>query len=439
MDYLQDIKNASDDPKQMEALYQDVLESGENSLFKSSLLAAYEQMPENVLLAAWYYRLQQVAFDDVKEKKDGVNWKLAIPLSIISGLFFWLITDTNGPLFLDHLPYLVIFWAPIATIFAVAFLSGTAKQHYQRAGFAVVGLSLVGLYILLISPGLTGKYQDRYVDLMAIHLPLAAWVTLGISVLGLRSTYKDRFAFLIKSIETMITAGLYLIFGMVLGGITFGMFAALNVDIPDLWMRLVIAGGYGLLPTLAVATIYDPIVAPSAQDFTQGLSKFIATMMRILLPLTLSVLVVYTFVIPFNFMEPFKQRDVLIVYNAMLFAVMGLLMGATPIRPKELTPVMQKWLRSGILAVAILAALISIYAMSATVYRTVQWGITVNRLTVIGWNTINIGILVGLIVKQFRDDRENWVESAQQVFSYGTNFYVAWGLFLIVAIPLLFR
>ena len=237
----------------------------------------------------------------------------------------------------------------------------------------------------------------------------------------------------------MITAGLYLIFGAVLGGITFGMFAALNVTIPDLWMRLVIAGGYGLLPTLAVATIYDPIVAPSAQDFTQGLSKFIATMMRLLLPLTLAVLVVYVFVIPFNFMEPFKQREVLIVYNLMLFGIMGLLLGATPIRPKELSPEMQKWLRSGILAVAILAALISIYAMSATVYRTVQWGITVNRLTVIGWNTINIGILAGLIIKQFKAGAEKWVESLQQVFSFGTNFYFAWGLFLIVAMPLIFR
>ncbi len=439
MKYLQDIRDASEDPKQMESLYRDVLERGQSATFQSDLVAAYEEMPENVLLAAWYYRLQRAAPSEAKEKRDGINWKLAIPLSIITGLVFWSITDTDGPLFLDHLPYLVIFWAPIATIFSVAFLAGTAKQYYRRAALIVVGLILAGLYVFLVSPGLTDKHIMRYLELMAIHLPLMAWVTLGIAVLGLRSSYEDRFAFLIKSIETMITAGLYLIFGMVLAGITFGMFAALNVEIPPLWMRLVIAGGFGLLPTLAVATIYDPTLASSAQDFTQGLSKFIATMMRILLPLTLAVLVVYVFVIPFNFLEPFKQREVLIVYNLMLFGIMGLLMGATPIRPGDLSPKVQAWLRSGILAVAILGTLISVYAMSATVCRTVQWGITVNRLTVIGWNTINIGILVALIVKQFKDGREKWVASLQQVFSFGTNFYVAWGLFLLVAIPLLFR
>ncbi|MBC8509600.1 MAG: hypothetical protein H8D34_32535 [Chloroflexi bacterium] len=439
MKYLQDIRIASEDPKQMESLYQEVLERGESAAFQSDLLAAYEEMPENVLLAAWYYRLQQAVPIEAREKKAGVNWKLAIPLSIITGLFFWLITDTDGPLFLDHLPYLVMFWAPIATIFSVAFLAGTAKQHYRRAVLIVVGLILAGLYVFLVSPGLTGIFQTRYLDLMALHLPLMAWITLGIAVLGWGSTSKDRFAFLIKSIEAMITAGLYLIFGAVLGGITFGMFAALNVNIPDLWMRLIIAGGYGLLPTLAVATIYDPTVAPGGQDFTQGLSKFIATMMRLLLPLTLAVLVIYVFVIPFNFMEPFNQRDVLIVYNIMLFAIMGLLMGATPIRKNDLSQSMQIWLRSGILAVAILGALISIYAMSATVYRTVQWGITVNRLTIIGWNTINIGVLIALIVKQFKDGRDKWIESLQQVFSYATNAYVFWGLFLVVVIPLLFR
>ncbi len=439
MDYLQDIKNASEDPEQMETLYQRVLERGENTAFQVDLLTAYEEAPENVLLAAWYYRLQQSAPSELKKKRDGVNWKLAIPLSIITGLVFWMITDSDGPLFLDHLPYLVMFWAPIATIFSVAFLAGTAKQNLRRGISVAVGLILVGLYVFLMSPGLSDKYQIRYLDLMAIHLPLMAWISLGITILGLRSTFEDRFAFLIKSIETMITAGLYLIFGMVLGGITLGMFAALNVDIPDLWMRLMVAGGFGLLPTLAVATIYDPLVRPSAQDFAQGLSKFIATMMRLLLPLTLAVLVVYIFVIPFNFMEPFKQREVLIVYNLMLFGIMGLLLGATPIRPDDLSDRVQTWLRYGILAVAILGTLVSIYAMSATIYRTIQWGITVNRLTVIGWNTINIGILIALIFKQFKDGDETWVESLQKVFSYGTNFYVAWGIFLVVAIPLLFR
>jgi hypothetical protein len=439
MIYLSHIREAREDPERLEGIYQEARQNAETDDFQAGLLAAYEESPENMLLAAWYYRMQQAAPEEPRERKAGVNWKLAIPLSILTSLVLWLITAEEGPMFLDHLPYFVIFWSPIAALFSVGFLAGTAKRNYARTLIITIALLLSGLYVFLISSGLSENSQTRYLDLMAIHLPLLAWVTLGITVLGFKSSYQDRFAFLIKSIETMITAGLYLIFGMVLGGITFGMFAALNVEIPEPIMRLVLVGGFGLLPTLAVATMYDPTAGPKEQDFTQGLSKFIATMMRLLLPLTLAVLVIYTFVIPFNFMEPFHQREVLIVYNALLFGIMGLLMGATPIRTDELEPRTQRWLRIGILATAILGALISIYALSAIVYRTLDWGITVNRLAVIGWNTINIGILIALIVKQFKDGQQRWVESLQQVFSFGTNFYVAWGLFLLVTIPLLFR
>jgi hypothetical protein len=137
-------------------------------------------------------------------------------------------------------------------------------------------------------------------------------------------------------------------------------------------------------------------------------------------------------------LEPYENRDVLIVYNLMLFGIIGLLLGATPIRGDDLSPTLQKWLRIGIIVVAILAVLISIYALSATVFRTVEGGLTLNRLTIIGWNIINITILLWLIYKQFKDGREKWIESMQSVFSLAANAYMVWGLFLLVAVPLIF-
>jgi len=149
--------------------------------------------------------------------------------------------------------------------------------------------------------------------------------------------------------------------------------------------------------------------------------------------------VIYLFVIPFNFMEPFVNRDVLIVYNLMLFAILGLLIGATPICPEDISAKVQNALRNGILAVAILAVLVSLYAMSAVVYRSVVGGITINRLTIIGWNSINIAILILLIVKQFKSGRQAWVKSLRSAFSIGTNAYMFWAIFLTIAVPLLFR
>jgi hypothetical protein len=302
-----------------------------------------------------------------------------------------------------------------------------------------LGVLAAAAYAILLAPVFRFDWaSEQYLILATIHIPLLCWVALGVSALGIRSSVADRFAFLIKSIEVAIVAGLYLGAGMAFGGITIGMFAALGIELPEILLRLIAAGGFGLVPVLALATIYDPTATPAGQDFEQGLSKFIATMMRLLIPLTLVVLAIYITVIPFYFLAPFERRDVLIVYNLMLFAIVGLLMGATPIRGGDLSPSLRKLLRIGIIVVAGLVVLVSLYALSAVVYRTFQGGWTLNRVTVIGWNSINIGILLVLIATQIRKGREGWIEALQAVFSRATNAYLAWGLFVLIALPILF-
>jgi len=273
---------------------------------------------------------------------------------------------------------------------------------------------------------------------MALHLPLLALAGVGITLVGIKSSAQERFAFLLKAIEVGVTGGVYVIVGGMFAGITIGLFRALNIQLPDDLIKALVAAGGGVICVLAVATVYDPRVAPLAQRFEQGLGKLVPTMMRLLLPLTLIVLVVYLFVIPFNFMQPFRNRDILIVYNAMLFAVMGLLIGATPLEEHDL-PKYHGALRAGILTVASLTVLISLYALSATVYRTALGGFTLNRVTIIGWNTINIGILVLLIYKQVKHGAAAWVGSLQSAVSAGTIAYVVWALFLTLISPWLFR
>jgi hypothetical protein len=438
MDFVEEIRSAESNPRQLENLYTEAEQKGQLDVFQSALLACYKTAPDNLLYAAWFYRLQHKTGDRIKLDRT-VNWVAAVPLSILTALIFWALSDFNHLLVFDKVPQLLLWWSPIATTSALAFLLITSRKNIGRTLVLGIGLLVLTVYGILLTPRLDPAWKaDQYIVLIAIHIPLLCWIALGISVLGFNSTVEDRFAFLIKSIDVIITAGLYLIAGMAFGGITVGMFAALGIKLADIWLRLVAAGGFGLLPVLAVATIYDPIASPSSQSFEQGLSKFIATMMRLLLPLTLGVLVIYIFVIPFNFVTPFQSRDVLIVYNLMLFAILGLLLGATPIQGDNLSPKLQQWLRTGIIVVAILVEIISLYALSATVYRTIQGHLTLNRLAVIGWNIINIGILLWLIYRQFKDSRQNWIKSLQSVFSLATNAYMVWGLFVMIAFPLLF-
>ena len=439
MDLILDIQAAKNNPHKMEQLYQAAQDEDKSEAFQSALLSCYQEAPDNLLYAAWFYRFQKTG-ETASKSRQAINWNLAVPLSILTGLIFWGLSDFEVNLFLDHLPRLVLWWSPIATMSALVFITVTANKNHVRAVFLGLGLFAAAAYVILLAPGFDVAWKtNHYLDLSAIHLPLLCWIALGISVLGFKSSREDRFAFMIKSIEVMITAGLYLIAGMVLGGITIGMFEALSISLPDIWLRLIAVGGFGLLPVMAVASVYDPTASPSQQDFDQGLSKFIATMMRLLLPLTLVVLVIYIFVIPFNFMEPYGNRDVLIVYNLMLFAIMGLLLGTTPVHSGDLSQQLKKWLRIGIISVAILAALVSIYALSAIAYRTIDGGLTINRLTIIGWNSINIVILFWLVYKQIKDGHEKWIDSLHSVFSLAAIAYLTWGLFLVIMMPVLFR
>jgi hypothetical protein len=438
MPYLQEIISRKNNPQQLEALFQVARARHETGQFMTDLDACFSGEPDNLLLQAWHYRLQSIMAEPRRLEGISGNWKLAIPLAILNGLVLWAL---SGPklTFIHQVPWLALLAAPITAVFVMAFLALTAHKNYRRSLAVGIGLAFIVAIAILFAYWVAVISSENYLILAALHLALLAWAGVGVALVGLAYDSDNRFAFLIKFLEVFIVGGIYLIAGMVFGGITLGMFQALSVELPEILMRLIAVGGAGLIPVIAVVTIYDPLAEPKDQDFTQGLSKFIGTMMRLLLPLTLGVLLVYLFVIPFNFFQPFRNRDVLIIYNAMLFAIMGLLVGATPIDLGELSPRLGSALRRGIIAVAILATLVSLYALSAILYRTATGAVTINRLTMIGWNIINIALLVMIVSRLLRSSALPWNERIKAVFSLGAVAYVSWALLVILVMPFIFR
>jgi hypothetical protein len=435
MEFDGEIRTAESNPQLLEEIYQRARRNDQVGAFRTALIARYETAPDNVLLAAWYYRLQN-GVESTRKFARKTNWLIAVPLSILTGLIFWALSDVEHLTVRDDIPHLLLWWSPIATMSALLFMAVTAKAHLTRAITLGASLLLATTYCIIVASSFGKDWaSEQYLIVAAIHIPLLCWTALGLMA-GVRSSATERFAFLFKSIEMGIVAGLYLAAGMAFGGITVGMFAALSIELPEVLLRLIAAGGFGLLPVLALATVYDPDAAPSAQDFDQGLSRLITTLMRLLLPLTLIVLIIYVLVIPFNFRAPFENRDVLIVYNAMLFGIVGLLIGTTPITGENLSPKLQRVMRNGIVAVAGLAVLVSIYALAAILNRTLEGDLTLNRLTVIGWNGINIGILVALIVTQIRTDLDRWIETLHTVFSWAAVVYLIWSILLLAAAPI---
>ncbi len=437
MNEAQLVTQYRDNPEQLESLYQQMRSSGATAVFAAELETAYSADPQNLLLAAWHYRLKHATAD--ADSARSINWGVAVPIAVVLGLLFWLLFDPNE-MFLDSVPLILIFWAPLTAVAVLTFLALASRlagvtQSPARTVAAAGALALVTLYAYLMAPRLVNP--DYYLQQIAIQLPLLAWAAVAFAVIGWRDQVRERFAFLTKSLEAAVTGGVFLIVLLMFAGLTITMFNVLGTDIDETWLELLVFGSAGFVPVLAVALVYDPARGPSEQIFHQGVGRVVPALFRLMIPLTLIVLVVYVIAIPFNFRGAFENRDTLIVYNVVQFAVVGLLLAATPLELDDLQPRARPWLRGGIIAVALLALLVSLYAFAAIVTRTAEGAITMNRLTFIGWNVINIALLVMLLWRQLRAGAD-WVLPIQKTYSQWTAVYAAWALAMTLLVPLLF-
>ena len=441
------VNRFADDPEQLERLYHEAVAAGQASSFRRAIRQGRQVLPENRLFAAWYFRLEYVA---IELSNFVVNWSWVIPLALLNGLLFWILSDeafvikyANYAVLsrysAEFAPVIVFLGAPLSASVTMLYLTAMGQGRWRRTiTILAVILSLVG-YIILVYPQLgTRTFQEQYLILMVVHLPIISLAGVGLYLLYEDRDPASRFAFLMKAVEVFVMGGLLVGAGGVFIGITFALFAALDIEFNEALVRLLTVGGLGMLPLVAVVLNYDPRVAPAEQSFQDGLSKLVAIIMRLLLPLTLIVLVIYLVFIPFNFFEPFENRDVLFIFNGMLFGVIALLVGATPFTKADLSPRMMRQLRLGIMAVAALAALVSVYALAAIIYRLNVDRMTPNRLAVLGWNILNTVGLITLLVYQLRTEAARWLQALYRTYQIGSAVYVIWATLVIVALPWFF-
>lgn len=448
---LDAVRAAAGDPAELESLYQRARAMDAAGGFAAAIESAYAEAPENLLFGAWRYRLLQApataqsaiatTAETQETERTAWQWRVAIPLSIALGLAFWFLSTPDLTLSVGRAPAFILLAPPLAAAFLIGFLAVGARAHYVRAAILIAVLTALTVYVNVIAPLNGAGYADaaaNYQLLASIHLPVVAWGLVGLSLLGLRFSATSVFAFLTKSIEAIGTGGVFAIAGGIFVGVTVILFQTLDITLGDPILRLLLAGGAGLIPLIAVSAVYDASLPPERQEFRRGFGKILGVLMQALLALSLIVMLIYILEIPFNFSQPFAHRETLIIYNVVLIGVMGVLLGATPFASADLSPRMQRLVRAGIVLLAVMVAGVSVYALSAVLYRTAQDTLTMNRLTVIGWNVINIAILILLLIRQALGGRANWIASLHATFRWAAVLYLGWALFTVVASPLIF-
>ncbi len=365
------------------------------------------------------------------------HWGIALAVSVVNGALFALFAGDNPPVPVpgEASPMFWIGWGPLTAISIVAFMAAVAPEakrvrwYGAAAGAAVVA----GVISALVA---WGRIDDA-AYLLALHLPFVAWAIVGGSVtLGRPEQARNFYSFIVQSLEVLVTSGIYLGAGGVFGGLTIGVFAVLGLELPEDVAISLVAFGIGIIPVLAVASVFDPTRAPVEQSPT-GLARIFRIMTWLMLPVALGVMVLYVFwFIPNYFWRPFNEREVLIVYNATIIAILALMAGAVSAGNAHLTSGYQRPLRAAVVWLGALTLSLNVYALAAIISRISEFGFTVNRHAVLGWNAVTLLMLAFLLAKSWSAAAADWLPAFRGSLAQAMVLAVGWAAWVVWGLPL---
>jgi len=444
MSLVHQVEQAKEDAAALEKLYRQATSIGDETSFREAISQCVRTHPDNLLFQAWACRLDldpsATPFegeDNARAKRGSRHWWSALIGSAILGAIYVFLIGHEIPIPVpgEATDLFWLGWGPLTAVVILIYLAfdSLATKRWQWYAAAAVAAALLGAVIAWMAWGRT----DDVAGLTAIHLPFIAWAAVGVGVsLGYQNTARQFYGFLVKSAETILTTGIYLMAGVILIGLTVGIFAALGVTIPDEVMRIVVSGGLGLLPILALASLYDSSRAPTDQSWASGLARLLKILTRLILAPALLVLAIYIFwFVPMHFWQPFRERDVLIIYNATIMAIIATLACTVPDPSEQLSTKSNRVLRYAILAAGGLTFLLNAYALVAVASRTISGGLTPNRHAVLGWNVVTLLMLGFMTVKLWRDKSETWPDAFRESIARTMLPAIAWALWVLFGLP----
>lgn len=435
-DLKNNIRAALGEPFELEQVYRTAAASGQEAGFRDAIADLLEESPTE-LLRIWAYRLDLKPLDEAAETSDNRKWTTALAVGAGIGVVFAFLSAGRPPVPVpgEANPGFWIGWGPLTAIGILAWLGLSDRSPDRRLWYLRVG-AVAGL-IFLLAALMAWSRADHVADLMAIHLPFLSWALVCGAVVGGRpESARHSYAFLVKSAETLLTAGIYMAGGMLFAALTAGIFAALGIRLSIGLFQTYAAVCLGVVPLLAVATVYDPAQPPLLQNWSTGLARILRILTQLLLPLAHLVLIVYVvWFLPTYFHRPTEERQVLIVYNATLIAILALL--ACIISQSNSRSARQDLvLRYGILSTIFLTVILNAYALAAVLVRTGAFGLTPNRHAVIGWNAVTLFMFIFIGANTWLAKQEDWSGVLRRSVAAAMVPAVAWAGWVALVLPL---
>ncbi len=267
----------------------------------------------------------------------------------------------------------ISFYARNFSLFVLPLLTGyfawkrqlDASNTRWLAGAFVVAAVLANVY-----PFAPGGHTEV---LVALHLPIALWVVVGIAYAGARwSEVAGRMDFIRFSGEVFIYYVLIALGGGVLIGIMATIFFVIGVDVEPLFESW-------LLPCGAVGAV---IIASWLVEAKQSVIENMAPVLtRLFTPLFAAVLVAFLVTLLVTGRVIDIERNALIAFDLLLVVVLGLLLYSMSARDPQSPPGVFDVLQVVLLVSALLADAVALWAIAV---RISEFGVSPNRVAALG-------------------------------------------------------
>ncbi len=270
--------------------------------------------------------------------------------------------------------------------------------------------------------------QTDSIIMAYLHFPIFVWVLVGLAFTG--DEYhlgSARLAYLKFNGEFCIVYAAMAISGMLLAALTTQLFRFVGLDISEFYFENVVLFGAA---ALAVVTAY--LVSKNLR-LAKNIAPYIA---KIFSPLVLATLVVYLVTVFWVGKNPFLDRDFLIAFNGILLSVLAVTIFSITESHTGGKKCITDYVNFALIA---LALIIDGVALSAMVFRLSSYGITPNRIAVLG---VNIVICINLIwiMLSYRRFLQNKVgpRAVQETVTKYLPVYGLWAAFVTFTFPLIF-
>lgn len=401
------------EPRQLETMYRI------NKVhFKREFITLYPELQGNTVADFWNERLNY----ESDEIKWGTNREFIFV--IIASLLAGIIAKLPAFLTIDE-----EFFYPRNIGFIVFPVLSAYFAWRNKLSIGKIAVIAVALFtgLIFINSLPDAKKSDTLI-LSCIHLMLFLWSILGFAFVGgKKDNDEKRLGFLKYNGDLIVMTTLILIAGAIMTGVTIGLFELIGFKIEKFYFDYV--GIFGL----AAAPIAGTYLTQTNPQLVGKVSPVIA---KIFSPLVLVMMVIYLTAIVYSGKDPYNDREFLLIFNALLIAVMALIffsVAETSRTDKSQTEVWVLFLLSAVTIV------VNGIALSAILFRISEWGITPNRVAVLGGNALILINLLLVTAKLFMVlSKKANISVVGKAISFFLPVYFLWTIIVTFLFPLIF-